>query len=132
MAQIVHGNICEHEEQNVLMEIFAKRLKERAKQLGISNAEVARQAGLEERRYGHYVSGRREPNLAILKKIAEVLGITPNWLLGVSAVQNIDTNKAELIERFANVASQITTDELELCVIQAEAIIMAKRNADTG
>ena len=69
------------------MEIFAKRLQERAKQLGISNAEAARRVGLEERRYAHYASGRREPDLATLKSISEALGITPNWLLGVHFLQ---------------------------------------------
>ncbi len=63
------------------MDIFAKRLRERAKQLGISNAEAARRIGLDERRYAHYASGRREPDLATLVNIAEILGTNPNWLL---------------------------------------------------
>ena len=37
-------------EQNVPMDVFATKLRERAAQLGISNAEVARRAGLSERR----------------------------------------------------------------------------------
>jgi predicted transcriptional regulator len=61
-------------EQIVAMEIFGKRLRERATQLGISNAETARRIGLDERRYGHYVSGRREPNLMILKRISGRIG----------------------------------------------------------
>ena len=35
-------------------------------QLGLSDAEVARRAGLSERRYGYYATGEREPNLATL------------------------------------------------------------------
>ena len=57
-------------EQNVHMDVFATKLRERAAQLGISNAEVARRAGLSERRYGHYVSGVREPDLRTLLTIA--------------------------------------------------------------
>src|SRR5690606_11426561 len=45
-----------YREQSVLMDIFANRLRERAAQLGISNAEAARRSGLDERRYAHYVT----------------------------------------------------------------------------
>lgn len=108
------------------MDIFAKRLKERADQLGISNAEAARRAGLEERRYGHYVTGRNEPDLATLKRIAKALGTTPNWLLGISGDYSADPDKAELIDRFINASKAMSQEELRLCVIQAEAIA-AKR-----
>ncbi|MER9680363.1 helix-turn-helix transcriptional regulator [Mesorhizobium sp. M0184] len=63
------------------MELFATNLRRRAEELGLSNAEVARRAGLSERRYGNYVSGRREPDLATLVKIAAVLASSPNDLL---------------------------------------------------
>lgn len=108
------------------MDIFAKRLRERAKQLGISNAEAARKIGLDERRYAHYVSARREPDLATLVNIAEILGTTPNWLLGVLSHAKLTNEKAMLVDRFENAASGMETGELELCVIQAEAVVASK------
>ena len=113
------------------MDIFAKRLSERAKQLGISNAEAARRVGLEERRYAHYASGRREPDLATLKNIAEILETTPNWLLGVEDHGGNYPDKAALLGRFLNSAAGMTKKELELSVIQAEAIV-ASKNARRG
>ncbi|MCP1199076.1 helix-turn-helix domain-containing protein [Notoacmeibacter sp. MSK16QG-6] len=110
------------------MDIFAKRLRERADQMGISNSEAARRAGLEERRYGHYIAGRREPDLTTLTKIAEVLQTTPNWLLGVAGAHEDDPEKAAFIDRFANAAKGMNAEELELFVIQAEAIA-ARKNA---
>lgn len=127
LQQIVHSRNGVYAEQNVRMDIFAKRLRERANQMGISNSEAARRAGLEERRYGHYIAGRREPDLMTLTKIAEVLQTTPNWLLGVSEPFSGDAKKAALVERFRNAASVMDTGQLELCVIQAEAITAAKR-----
>ena len=44
------------------METFAQRIRERARELGLSDAEVARRAGLSERRYGYYATGEREPS----------------------------------------------------------------------
>src|SRR5882757_6041284 len=103
------------------MELFGKRLRERAKQLGISNAEAARRIGLDERRYAHYVSGRREPDLMTLKSISEGLGTTPNWLLGITSKVEKAPETAALIDRFVNAARGMTREQLEMCVIQAEA-----------
>lgn len=108
------------------MQTLAKRLQERAHQLGISNAEAARRVGLDDRRYAHYASGRREPDLATLVRISEVLGTTPNWLLGVTTDSSQDPSIAALIDRFANAANAMTQQEVEICVIQAEAIVAAK------
>ncbi|MCJ8519717.1 helix-turn-helix domain-containing protein [Pseudorhizobium tarimense] len=110
------------------MEILSKQLQGRAKQLGISNAEAARRVGLDERRYAHYASGRREPDLATLVRIAAALGTTPNWLLGINAAPNEDPQVSALLDRFANAASGMTLQDLELCVIQAEAVVAADRN----
>src|SRR5690606_36337974 len=99
---IVRGHTDATREQGVPMDLLARRLQERAKQLGISNAEAARRVGLEERRYAHYASGRREPDLATLIRIAETLGTTPNWLLGLSAAISDDPKIASLLDRFTN------------------------------
>jgi transcriptional regulator with XRE-family HTH domain len=110
------------------MNTFAKRLQERAKQLGISNAEAARRVGLDERRYAHYASGRREPDLATLVKISETLGTTPNWLLGVTLSSSGNPQFAALIDRFSNAANGMSMNEIEMCIIQAEAVAAAKNN----
>ena len=111
-------------EQLVLTNIFAKRLQEHARQLGISNAEAAR-IGVEERWYAHYFVGRREPDLSTLKSISDALGTTLNWLLGTLESRPSDVDRAAYIDRFSNATSLMTTEELEICVLQAEA--MAKR-----
>ncbi|RJT29440.1 XRE family transcriptional regulator [Mesorhizobium waimense] len=109
------------------MEIFAKRLRERAVQLGISNAEAARRVGLDERRYAHYVSGRRQPDLMTLKNISEGLGVTPNWLLDFATATDQDRRMTALIDRFVNSAKAMTHEQLELAVIQAEAVVVSNR-----
>ncbi|EKF59799.1 helix-turn-helix domain-containing protein [Agrobacterium albertimagni AOL15] len=109
------------------MDLLADKLRERARQLGISNAEAARRSGLDERRFGHYVSGRREPDLATLLRIAEALGTTPNWLLGVPTAHAPDSETTGLIDRFVNAANGMNLRELELLVIQAEAVVASKR-----
>jgi transcriptional regulator with XRE-family HTH domain len=102
------------------MDLFAANLKKRAEELGISNAEVARRAGLSERRYGNYVSGRREPDLTTLVKIAKVLTTTPNDLLS----SNMATTAASELARQRAVAAitALRTDDLKRVTIMVEAL----------
>jgi transcriptional regulator with XRE-family HTH domain len=104
------------------MDIFSQRLRERAAQLGISNAEAARRCGLEERRYAHYVTGRREPDLDTLVRIAHSLGTSPNWLLGVE-----DARRSGLIERLVMAGEAMSKAQLAMTVTQAEAVMRSSR-----
>lgn len=101
------------------MELFATNLRRRAEELGLSNAEVARRAGLSERRYGNYVSGRREPDLATLVKIATVLATTPDRLLAPAA----DAPSAKSPRQRAIAALTVLDDfELETVAVMLEAL----------
>lgn len=104
------------------MDVFARKLKERAEQLGISNAEAARRCDLDERRYAHYVSGRREPDLATLVKISQKLGTTPNWLLGLSSIGTDGTARTDMQDRLISAAQMMQDEKLRHLVIQAEAL----------
>ena len=104
------------------MDVFALRLKERARQLGISDRQAARLCGLEERRYSHYAGGRREPDLETLVRIAAALSTTPNWLLGVDAEGKKATKRSALLDRLIAAAKTMTDEELRVSTVQAEAL----------
>lgn len=106
------------------MDIFTQRLRERAAQLGISNAEAARRSGLEERRYAHYVTGRREPDLETLVRIAQSLGTSPNWLLGEGEASS---PRGGLLERLTMAGQAMSDTELRMSVVQAEAVVRGLR-----
>jgi transcriptional regulator with XRE-family HTH domain len=93
------------------MEIFVQRLQERARELGLSQVDVARLAGLNERRFNHYARGRRQPDLATLVRIASTLKTTPNWLLGVESVTA--TGPRQRLEAKLNTTCQ-TLDDFRL------------------
>ncbi len=112
-----------YQEQIVPMDIFEQRLRERAQQLGISNAEAGRRAGLDERRYAHYANGRREPDLATLVKIAVALHTTPNWLLGVDQEREVGAERGDLLGRLMNSASSLPDAELRTVCVLAEALV---------
>lgn len=108
------------------MEMFAKRLKERAAQLGISDRQAARLCGLDERRYAHYAGGRREPDLQTLVDIARALSVSPNWLLGVDSEGKKATKRSALLDRLGSAAQALTDEELRIVTVQTEALVRAR------
>jgi transcriptional regulator with XRE-family HTH domain len=104
------------------MELFAKRLRDRARQLELSDAEVARRAGLAERRYGHYVRGSREPDFATLMRICAVLDLTPNDLL-VPDRPRLSAAHDRWLSRLVAAGRKLDTDDVKLAVRQIEALI---------
>ncbi|MCE8006162.1 MAG: helix-turn-helix transcriptional regulator [Aestuariivita sp.] len=103
------------------MEVFSINLRNRAAGLGISNAEVARRSGLSERRYAHYVSGDREPDLATLIRIANALAATPNQLLRLEDAPQRSAHDV-LTQRILSAAQGISETTLEVVAVQIEAL----------
>lgn len=62
---------------------FAKRLREMRLQSGFPRARYfAKSLGIEENRYTRYERAEVEPNLTLIHKMCETLGVSPNELLG--------------------------------------------------
>ncbi|UDF05621.1 helix-turn-helix domain-containing protein [Asticcacaulis sp. AND118] len=103
------------------MDSFGTTLKDRAKALGLSNATVAERAGLDARRYGHYVTGRNEPDLATLVRIARVLKTTPNLLLKFETEE-----RSAKVEALLAAARELNDTQLEMLIDFAEATVRKK------
>ena len=109
------------------MESFAKRLRERARQLELSDAEVARRAGLSERRYGHYVRGTREPDFQTLLRICDVLDVSPNELL-LPQKSGKPTAESRWLSRLTAAARKLETDDVKLAALQIEVLADHRAN----
>jgi transcriptional regulator with XRE-family HTH domain len=107
------------------MAILGKNLRKYSGELGLSDAEAARKAGLSERRYSHYVKDDREPDLATLVRIAKALSVTPNELLGWPMEKG--PSERPLHRRMLQAADALSEAELEMVVIQIEALAGRKR-----
>lgn len=103
------------------MDAFANNIRKRAAALNLSNAEVARRAGLSERRYGNYAIGRREPDLATLRRIAEVLGSSVDDLLRETGDDSSFDLRQSLTLRLVAAAATLPASDIEMVVIQVEA-----------
>lgn len=105
------------------MQVLGQRLRLRAKELGFSNAEVARRAGLSERRYGFYVTGDREPDLSTLLRICKVLATSPNFLLGISEDGKEGSSRGALFERLRTASRALSDHDLQFLTVQTEALV---------
>ena len=61
--------------------MFKDRLNQKRKQQGLSAKQMASLLGMELRSYRNYESGDREPSLATLIKIADILDVSLDVLL---------------------------------------------------
>ncbi len=120
----------------VFMRILARQLRKRGRELKLSDAEIARRTGLSERRYGHYVTGAREPSLEILVKICATLATTPDGLLEIGesgasrAADGRGRDQEErkmLIGRLAAAANALEIDDVRLAVKQIETLLHHRR-----
>jgi transcriptional regulator with XRE-family HTH domain len=103
------------------MQPLADNLRRRATELGISHSEAARRAGLSERRYGNYISDRREPDLRTLLQIARALNTTPNEMLGINEAEEEDTHTDRLRTEIAASLKTLDQRQLELLLQQVRA-----------
>jgi transcriptional regulator with XRE-family HTH domain len=118
-------------EQTVLMQGLGQRLRHRARELGLADAEVARRAGLSERRYGNYVTGAREPDLSTLVRIGKVLSLTPDEMLGVGK-QWRRTDRDKLMARLVGAALTLEAEDVKLAVHQLEAFVAFRHRPKPG
>lgn len=62
--------------------IFAKRLLEAREKRGLSQTELAAKADLQPAAIGHFENGRRSPSFHNVRKLANALNISADYLLG--------------------------------------------------
>lgn len=58
------------------------RIREKRRAMGMTMKELGRLVGVSEGAISHYETGRREPDPEMLKRIADVLEVTTDYLLG--------------------------------------------------
>lgn len=80
----------------------------------MSQAELARRLGLTSGGVNHYVKGNRTPSVAMLKKIARVLGVKVDDIIGDDALITMDDSERELLELARNMTEEQRKAAVEL------------------
>lgn len=66
-----------------MSEKFFENLKKARLRKGLSQVQLAEQLGVAKSTYSMYESGNREPNVQTVKKIADILNVSTDELLGM-------------------------------------------------
>ena len=111
------------------MRDIGERLQARARELGMSDTEVARRLGLAQGRYSNYVNGSREPDLATFARICRELSLTPNELLGFDTGE--DGASSGMRARLEKLLTTFEDEELELALGLLNVIASYRRASDT-
>lgn len=102
------------------MTTIGKMIKERTEKLGLTDAEVARRADIEYRKYSYYATGQRTPPYEALGKISEVLGMTPNDFFSISSdaldSKSLETAVVELEKWLSLKKKQLTPTSKALAI----------------
>lgn len=103
------------------MEGLGERLRARARELGWSDAEVARRAGLAQTRYANYVTDRHEPDLSTFVRICSVLGASAADLLGRPAAPSDQV--AALRLRISAAAETLDAESLNVAAVVLDGLV---------
>ena len=68
---------------------FGKRVKESRLAIDLTQAELAKRAGLQESWISHFEVGRRKPSIRNLLKLSDALNVSADYLLGRELNRNI-------------------------------------------
>lgn len=70
------------ESKNTCVEVFGKRLKELRKANGYTIEQCAEAVGISKSTVGYYENNNRMPDIEILSRIADVLNVSADYLIG--------------------------------------------------
>jgi len=101
------------------MDTFAERLKALIETKKIKQTELADLIGVNSKSINTYVKGRSEPNLDLLKNMAEKLEVPIEYFFGYITIEEaldggLSSEKAALINTIRNINTPIPSDTLQI------------------
>jgi transcriptional regulator with XRE-family HTH domain len=77
---------------------FAENLKKLRKRANLSQFELAQQLGVNQYNISFWEIGRSEPNIEQIIKIAEILNVPTDYLLGRDVILTSSTEEFQIVE----------------------------------
>lgn len=108
---------------------FTERLRNARNNRGLSQAELAQRAGLEPSAVSHFEAGRRQPSFHNLRKLADALGVTTDYLLG----RDLDLGASgPVVEALWKRVAELSDMEREFLDGVAETLIAKRKKFEQG
>jgi transcriptional regulator with XRE-family HTH domain len=103
--------------------IFPDRLRTARQTKGYSQTDLAKRTEMQPSAISHFENGRRLPSFENLRRLAETLGVSIDYLLG--RVEE-PKNSGQVVEQFFRHLSEMSDDDKEILAATAKAL--AERN----
>lgn len=117
-------------DSETLRDILPRRLREARRRAGLTQAEVADAAGLDENVYARYERAERLPSVEILDRLCDAVGCSADWLLGETTPapparpqDDDDPTRTRRIRRIHRGLRKASPDILELVRSVLDAVI---------
>lgn len=110
------------------LSVFRERLQSLRRKEGWSQQDVADRLGIPRSSYAGYENGSREPDFEMLVRLAELFGVSSDYLLGVTD----DPRPARLhatISRIEQSVAQLGVDDKRALIAIIEAFLGARGHA---
>ncbi len=95
--------------KQVTLEIFARRLKQLREQHNLSTRALGEIVGTSNATISRYETGKRDPDLIIVHKLATYFNVSIEYLCGEDGSTDVDT----LIEIFSRLSDEAKSDAIK-------------------
>ena len=92
MLQQISDNYCINEGEEMDNYPISERLKKCRNEKGMSQQEIANALNVQRQIISYYETGKRQPNITDIVKLAELYNISADYILGLSDVATTDEN----------------------------------------
>jgi transcriptional regulator with XRE-family HTH domain len=106
-----------------MAEIFSERLKKIRESKKLSQSDLGKKTGLQSAAISHFETGQRKPSFDNLKKLADALSVSIDYLLGRDVTQSSNATQ-KLFRDF----EKLSLDDQE--VIERMAKVLLNKNQD--
>ena len=89
---------------------------------GLSQADVARELGISRQSYNFYENGKRDPDTAMVKVLAEFFGVSTDYLLGRLYPDTKQLVCSPEVQEIANLYDKLPEDKKALVLAMARAM----------
>ena len=89
---------------------------------GLSQADVARELGISRQSYNFYENGKRDPDTAMVKVLAEFFGVSTDYLLGRDEPDTKQLMSSPEVQEIANLYDKLPEDKKALVLAMARAM----------
>lgn len=111
--------------------ITALRLREAMEKKNLSAQELADKSGVGKSSISHYVNGNNEPKSINAAKLAEVLEVSPMWLMGFDE-KVIEINKKRAVaEKIVPLMLELTMEQLTMVSNLIATFISTNRRTES-